>query len=127
MPKSPIAALLAALASTLALAACAYHPSLEDQILIVDSPADVRTCRRLGTVSRVVPTGPEFEPVLEAMVAQTAALRGTDLFLSRSSRDWAAVQGIAYRCPHRRLIPVDEPQTGEPRRVEPRTVVRAKG
>lgn len=111
--------LIAALACTLLLGACAYSPTREDEIKIVDSPADVVTCRRLGAVSGVVATGPDFEPKVEAMVAQTVALGGTDLFLARLSRDWAAVRGVAYRCPNRRslLAPV----------VRSQTIVRAKG
>ena len=41
--------------------ACAYRPEPTDQIRIVDSPADVRACTRLGEGSPTVPTGPTFD------------------------------------------------------------------
>ncbi len=96
--------LLIAAAAT-SLTACTYYrPTLEDQIHIVDSPADIRACRRLGEVSGgVLPTSPGFVHSINAMLTATVALGGTDLFLRRvSSRDWAYVQGIAYACPFQR-------------------------
>lgn len=93
--------LLIAAAAT-SLTACTYYrPSLEEQIHIVDSPADIRACRRLGEVSGgVLPTSPGFVHHINAMLAATVALGGTDLYLQRvSSGDWAYVRGIAYRCP----------------------------
>lgn len=104
-------------AAGLSLAACStYHrPSPEERIHIVDSPADIRACRRLGTVSGTVPTSPGFEAHIDAMLTGTVALGGTDLFLRRTSSDWAYVQGVAYRCPFERPTRVKSP------------VVRAKG
>ena len=78
--------------------ACAYRPEPTDQIRIVDSPADVRACTRLGEVSPTVPTGPTFDEALDSMLRNTVALGGTDLYVSRRSPDWALVRGIAYRC-----------------------------
>jgi len=89
-------------AATLSLAACStYHnPSPEQRIHIVDSPADVNACRRLGEVSAgVLPTSPGFVHHIDSMLTATVALGGTDLFLQRVSGDWAYVRGIAYRCP----------------------------
>lgn len=105
-------------AATLALlaSACAYRPEPTDQIRIVDSPADVRVCARLGEVSPTVPTGPTFEDALESMLQNTVALGGTDLYVSQRSRDWALVRGIAYRC-----------GAGVAVRGRVVTVVRAKG
>ena len=94
--------LIAAVAS---LSACStYHnPSPEERIHIVDSPADIRACRRLGEVSGgVLPTVPGFVHHINAMLTATVALGGTDLFLRRVSDDWAYVQGIAYLCPFER-------------------------
>ena len=105
-------------AATLALlvSACAYRPEPTDQIRIVDSPANVRVCTRLGEVSPTVPTGPTFEEALESMLQNTVALGGTDLYVSQQSRDWALVRGIAYRC-----------GAGVAVRGRVVTVVRAKG
>ena len=86
--------------SSLALAAsaCAYRPEPTETIRIVDSPADVRVCTRLGTVSPTEPTGPGFDAALESMLQATVGLGGTDLYVSRRSSDWSLVRGIAYRC-----------------------------
>lgn len=101
----------------LSLAGCStyYRPSAEERIHIVDSPADIRACRRLGTVSELVPTSPGFVHHVDAMLTATVALGGTDLFLRRAGSDWSYVQGIAYRCPFER-----------PTRVIS-NIVRAKG
>ena len=109
---------LALTAASLALlaSACAYRPEPTEQIRIVDSPADVRVCTRLGEVSPTVPTGPSFDAALEAMLQNTVALGGTDLYVSQQSRDWALVRGIAYRC-----------GAGVAVRGRVVTVVRAKG
>ena len=95
--------LLIAAAAT-SLTACTYYrPSLEDQIHIVDSPADIRACQRLGNVTGgVVPTSPGFAASIDAMLTATVRLGGTDLFLQRVSPDWAVVRGIAYYCPFER-------------------------
>ena len=94
--------LIAALACASALAACAYRPTPEDTIFIVDSPVDVTSCRRLGSVSDTVPTGPGFDVPLELMVRRTAELGGTDLYLDNVRRsDFSFVQGTAYLCPAR--------------------------
>jgi hypothetical protein len=92
--------LLIAAAAT-SLASCTYYrPSLEEQIHIVDSPADIRACRRLGEVSGgVLPTSPGFVHSINAMLTATVALGGTDLYLQRVSSDWGYVRGIAYHCP----------------------------
>ncbi|HEX2555387.1 MAG TPA: hypothetical protein VHL98_16935 [Microvirga sp.] len=111
MRSALLAVPLALLAS-----ACAYRPEPTDQIRIVDSPADVRVCTRLGEVSPTVPTGPTFEDALESMLQNTVALGGTDLYVSQRSRDWALVRGIAYRC-----------GAGVAVRGRIVTVVRAKG
>ena len=104
-------------AAALSLAGCStyYRPSPEERIHIVDSPADIRACRRLGAVSEIVPTSPGFVRHIDAMLADTVAFGGTDLFLRRVSSDWSYVQGIAYRCPFER-----------PTRVIS-AIVRAKG
>jgi hypothetical protein len=108
--------LLIAAAAT-SLTACTYYrPSLQDQIHIVDSTADIRACRRLGEVSGgVLPTSPGFVHSINAMLTATVALGGTDLYLQRVSSDWAYVRGIAYQCPF-----------GRPARVISE-IVRAKG
>ncbi len=105
-------------AATLALltSACAYRPEPTDQIRIVDSPADVRVCTNLGTVSPTVQTGPGFDAALESMLQAVVALGGTDLYVSKRSNDWALVRGIAYRC-----------GAGVAVRGRTVTVVRAKG
>ncbi|MFC4174515.1 hypothetical protein ACFOYU_21085 [Microvirga sp. GCM10011540] len=90
-------ALLASLVG-LAASACAYTPEPREQIRIVDSPADVRVCTRLGEVSPVVPTVPGFESATDAMLDATIALGGTHLYLQKNSADWSLVKGIAYRC-----------------------------
>jgi hypothetical protein len=87
----------------MSLGACTYYrPTPEERIHIVDSPADVRACRRLGVVSEIVPTTPGFVHHIDAMLTATVALGGTDLFLRRVSSDWSYVQGIAYLCPFNR-------------------------
>lgn len=106
---------LAAIALALAASACAYRPEPTEQVRIVDSPADVRVCTRLGTVSPTVATVPRFEVALESMLMGTVALGGTDLYVAKRSNDWLRVEGIAYRC-------------GSDVRVRGRVVtVRAKG
>ena len=101
-----------------ALSACStYHrPSPEERIHIVDSPADVRACRRLGEVSGgVLPTSPGFDQHVNAMLTATVRVGGTELFLQRAASDWAYVRGIAYRCPFERRERIIS------------TIVRAKG
>ena len=113
-PDMRMVFLIAAMATS--LTGCTYYrPSLEQRIHIVDSPADIRACRRLGAVSGIVPTSPGFQAQIDAMLTATVALGGTDLFLRRTSSDWSYVQGVAYRCPFER-----------PQRIIA-TVVRAKG
>jgi hypothetical protein len=120
------------LASLVALAAsaCAYRPEPTELVKIVDSPADVRVCTRLGEVSPVTPTTPgTYTPVnvgfgvtlgrstfgyaTEEMLQATVALGGTHLYLQQVSQDWSLVRGIAYRC--------------GPGVVRQETVIRAKG
>lgn len=103
--------LLASLLS-LAASACAYHPVPTELVKIVDSPADVRVCQRLGEVSPVVPTTPGFGSATQGMLEATVALGGTHLYLQQNSEDWSLVRGIAYRC-------------GSD--VHQETVIRAKG
>jgi hypothetical protein len=94
---------LAVLASA-GLAACAYRPTATQVIRIVDSPADVRACTRLSSVSDPILTGPGFGATLEAMLEHAVALGATDLYLEQRSQDWALVRGVAYRCaPHVRV------------------------
>lgn len=90
--------MLLATCTALLVSACAYRPAPTETITIVDSPADVRVCTRLGTVSPTVQTGPGFEDSLEVMLQQTVALGGTHLYVSKRSHDWSEVRGIAYRC-----------------------------
>jgi hypothetical protein len=106
-------ALLASLVA-LAASACAYRPEPTDLVHIVDSPADVRVCTRLGEVSPVVPTtstsayrsvgfgvtvgSTEFGTATEGMLQATLALGGTHLLLDKKSTDWSLVRGVAYRC-----------------------------
>ncbi len=88
-------------AACLSLAACStyYNPTPEQRIHIVDSPADVRACRRLGEVSGgVLPTSPGFVHHIDAMLTATVALGGTDLLLDRRTPDWLVTGGIAYDC-----------------------------
>ncbi len=106
------------IAAAAGLGACStyYRPSPEERIHIVDSPADIRACRRLGEVGAgVLPTSPGFVHHIDAMLTATVALGGTDLYLQRVSSDWAYVRGIAYRCPFER-----------PTRIIS-SIVRAKG
>lgn len=95
------------------VSACAYHPDPEELVHIVDSPADVRVCQRLGEVSPAVPTTPGFGSATEGMLEATVALGGTHLLLQKTSRDWSLVRGVAYRC--------------GPGIVRRETVIRAKG
>jgi hypothetical protein len=97
----------------LAASACAYRPTPEELIHIVDSPADVRYCTRLGEVSPVVPTTPGFGSATAGMQAATVALGGTHLYLEKRATDWSLVRGIAYRC--------------DGGAVREREVIRAKG
>lgn len=120
------------LASLVALAAsaCAYRPEPTELVHIVDSPADVRACTRLGEVSPVVSTDaqaktslyvgfgatlgtPAFGSATEEMLGTTVALGGTHLYLQRTSADWSLVRGVAYRCG--RAV------------IRQQTVIRAKG
>jgi hypothetical protein len=105
----------ALLASLIALAAsaCAYTPTPTEAIRIVDSPADVRFCTRLGEVSPTIPTTPGFGSATEGMLEATVALGGTHLYLEKRSSDWLLVRGIAYRC--------------GPGPVREKVVIRAKG
>ena len=89
--------------AALSLVGCTYYrPSPEDRVHIVDSPADIRACRPLGAVSEIVPTSPGFVHHIDAMLAATVALGGSDLFLRQASADWSYVQGVAYLCPFER-------------------------
>jgi hypothetical protein len=97
----------------LSVAACAYRPDPVDLVHIVDSPADVRVCQRLGEVSPVVPTTPGFGSATDSMLEATVALGGTHLYLQQTSHDWSLVRGIAYRCGSRV--------------IQRETVIRAKG
>jgi hypothetical protein len=90
-------ALLASLVA-LAASACAYRPEPAELVHIVDSPADVRACTRLGEVSPVVSTTPGFGPATQSMLGSTMTLGGTHLYLQQNSADWSLVRGIAYRC-----------------------------
>jgi hypothetical protein len=119
------------LASLVALAAsaCAYRPTPTELVKIVDSPADVRTCTRLGEVSPVIPTTgtgappyvgfgvtlgtPAFGAATEDMLEATVALGGTHLYMQKNSADWSLVRGIAYRC--------------GPGMIRQQTVITAKG
>ena len=88
------------LSAAVVLGGCAYRPTPTETIRIVDSVADIRTCKRLAEVSPTVPTVPGFDASLEGMLRGTVALGGTDLYLQQRSRsDWLEVRGIAYRCP----------------------------
>jgi hypothetical protein len=82
----------------LAASACSYTPNPRELIHIVDSPADVRVCTRLGEVSPTVPTVPGFGSATDAMLDATLGLGGTHLYLQKTSADWSLVRGIAYRC-----------------------------
>jgi hypothetical protein len=93
MNRALLATLIALTAS-----ACAYRPVPTELVRIDDTPADVRTCRRLGVVSPPVTTTPGFTLNLEAMLQATVALGGTDLLLDRRTRDWLVTGGIAYDC-----------------------------
>ena len=95
--------------------ACAYRPTPTELIRIVDTPADVRTCRRLGEVSPPILTVPGFAAGAEAMLNATVGLGGTDLLLDRRGPDWLVVRGVAYDC-NRVRVPARE-----------RVVVRASG
>ena len=108
--------LIAAAGASLAGCSTYHRPTPQERIHIVDSPAYIRACRRLGEVSGgLLPTSPGFAASIEAMLTTTVALGGTDLFLQRVSPDWAHVRGIAYRCPFAR-----------PERIIS-TLVRSKG
>jgi hypothetical protein len=108
MTRVLIASLIA-----LAASACAYRPAPTDHVQIVDSPADVRVCTRLGEVSPPITTTPGFGPATQSMLETTLALGGTHLYLQKISRDWLVVRGIAYRC--------------GPGAVREQVVIRAKG
>lgn len=90
----------ALLVSLIALgaSACGYRPTPTELVHIVDSPADVRVCTRLGEVSPVVSTTPGFGFATDVMLEETVALGGTHLYLQQKSADWSFVRGIAYRC-----------------------------
>jgi hypothetical protein len=107
-------ALLASLVA-LAASACAYRPEPTELVKIVDSPADVRACTRLGEVSPVTPTTPgthtqvnvgfgvtlgrsTFGRATDDMLQAAVALGATHLYLQQISQDWSLVRGIAYRC-----------------------------
>ena len=107
-------ALLASLVA-LAASACAYRPEPTELIHIVDSPADVRVCTRLGAVSPPTPTTPgtntslyvgfgvtlgnsTFGYAMEDMLQAAVGLGATHLYLEKRSDDWSVVRGIAYRC-----------------------------
>ena len=70
----------------LSASACAYRPTPTEVIRIVDSPADVRACRRLGEVSDTVATVPGFGTATQAMLQATVALGGTDPSCRRGPR-----------------------------------------
>jgi hypothetical protein len=108
--------LLTAAACALMAGACAYRPTPESIVHVVDSPVDVTACRFLGDLGGPVPTGIGFELPLEAWRRETAALGGNTLYVMKRSPDWAYVRAKAYRC--RWLEPFFKRET---------VVVRAKG
>jgi hypothetical protein len=67
MPKILAIPLAAAL-----LGGCAYFPTPPRPLQIVDSPADMASCRRLGVVSEVLPTNGTAPVVISS---RTAAVR----------------------------------------------------
>ncbi|MGO4705080.1 hypothetical protein AB4072_04795 [Microvirga sp. 2MCAF38] len=91
----------ALLASFIALstAACGSYPTPHQLIHVVDSPADVRACTRLGDVSPVLSTTPGFDDALWEMKETVIALGGTHLYLEPISQRWSFVRGVAYGCP----------------------------
>jgi hypothetical protein len=90
--------LLTAAACALMLGACAYHPTPESVVHVVDSPVDVTACRFLGDLGGPVPTGPLFDRPLDGWIKETAALGGNTLYVRKRSPDWAYVNAKAYRC-----------------------------
>lgn len=97
----------------LGVSACSYHPDPTDLVKVVDTPADVRVCQRLGEVSPVVSTTPGFGSAFDGMKEAVVALGGTHLYLQQRTQDWSLVRGIAYRCGSRV--------------IQRETVIRAKG
>lgn len=126
-PRGAIGVLLGAAL----LSGCGYFPVPPDPIRLVDSPAEVSTCRRLGSVGTArtdgegpfrfdeltvavpavgrlagprapidpTPDGPNLAVRLNVMRDAALALRASDLLLvRRRGRDWAYVEGVAYRC-----------------------------
>lgn len=118
---------LAAALGALALSGCAYAPEPRELVRLNDSPADVRHCRRLGSVGEartdeegwIVPAsgvavtyapptrlrgrapvpGHDLGERLDLMIDAALRLGATDLLLSRRRlRDWSYVEGTAYRC-----------------------------
>jgi len=87
------------IATCLVTAGCAYRPDAVDMVRIVDTPADLRICKRLEDVSGPVATTRSFGGFTRAMLAQTVAVGGTDLLLEPLNADWSVVRGVAYSCP----------------------------
>lgn len=87
------------LITCLVAAGCTYRPAAVDLVRIVDTPADLRICKRLGDVSGPISTSRSFGGFTTAMLEQTVALGGTDLLLEPLHADWSVVRGVAYRCP----------------------------
>jgi hypothetical protein len=75
-----------------------YRPIPVETIHIVESPVDVRSCRRLAEVSPDVSTTPGFDAALESMLTSTVTLGGTHLYLEKRTTDWSITRGVAYDC-----------------------------
>ncbi|NIX77784.1 hypothetical protein [Microvirga terricola] len=96
MPRPILACFIALAASACALDS--HHLTPEELVHIVDSPADVRVCLRLATLTPPAATVSGFRYIKDAMVQQTLALEGTHLYLRRITPDWLWVEGIVYDC-----------------------------
>lgn len=88
-----------ALVTCLLAAGCTYRPAPTDPVRIVDTPADLRVCKRLADISGQVATTGGFGGVTRGMLEATVAVGGTDLLPIPVYNDWSVVRAAAYRCP----------------------------
>lgn len=91
--------LLLVAASCLLVAGCAYRPSDVQLVKIVDTPASVKACQKVGEVS-----GP-FETTPGTLWGSTVPMRekvlelgGNILLLEPQGKGWGVVRASAYHC-----------------------------
>lgn len=93
------------LAVCLLTAGCGYNPSAVERVLVVDTPASVKACTKVGDIAGPLATTPgELRGQMMPMRAKVLAMGGNVLLLDSrgrdfdKGRDWSTVDAYAYAC-----------------------------